>query len=64
MALTIATEYNLECWQLDCNIAFQTAELEAEVYENIAPEYEAFDGVVDHGSQARGGSTHHGRGTS
>ena len=43
MVLAIVAEYNLECWQLDYNIAFLNADVE-EVYVKMALGYEEFDG--------------------
>ena len=43
MVLTMASEYNLECWQLDYNTAFLNADGTEEVYVRMAPGYEGFD---------------------
>ena len=42
MVLAIATDYNLECWQLDYT-AFLNADVTEEVYVKMAPAYEHFD---------------------
>ena len=43
MMLAIASEYNLECWQLDYNTAILNAYITEEVYLQMAPGYELFD---------------------
>ena len=43
MVLAIASEYNLECWQLDYNTAFLNADVAEEVYVKLVPGYEEFD---------------------
>ena len=43
MVLAIASEYNLECWQLDYNIALLNADVTEEVHVKMAPGYEEFD---------------------
>ena len=43
MMLAIASEYNLECWQLDYNTVFLNADVTEEVYVKMAPGYEQFD---------------------
>ena len=43
MVLVLATEYNLQCWQLDYNTAFLNAEVVEEVYVKMTPGYEEFD---------------------
>ena len=41
--LAIASEYNLECWQLEYNTAFLNADVTEEAYVRVAPGYEEFD---------------------
>ena len=41
---SIVAEYNLECWQLDYNIAFLNDNVEKEAYVKMVTGYEEFDG--------------------
>lgn len=41
--MSIETEYNLECWQLDYSTAFRYADVEEKVYVKMAPGYERLD---------------------
>ena len=43
MVLAIASEYNLDCWQLDYNNAALNADVIKEVHVQIAPGYEELD---------------------
>ena len=43
MVLMIAADYNLACWQHDCNTAFWNVDVMEEVDVKMAPGYEEFD---------------------
>ena len=43
MVLATASEYNLECWQLDYNTALLNAHVTEEVHVKMSPGYEEFD---------------------
>ena len=43
MVLAIAAEYNVECLQLECHIAFLNVDVMEEVYVKMAPGFEKFN---------------------
>lgn len=43
VVLAVVAEYDLECWQIDHNTAFPSAELKEEVYVKMVAGYEEFD---------------------